>query len=255
MPSSILRNRPLPERYGPQAASVFDAEERRRFYGPDGRPTDPERLNWELLYRLEPALYERLIAGEHIHPGAVQWLPEQSGRALELGAGGGRLTMQLASRCGELIATDPALPLMSVLHRKLSAAGVCNVQCARAFFDSVPVATSTCDLVISCSAFSARSERDPEGCLREMERCCVPGGMIVVIWPEDVGWLEHRGFTRVTFDGDLAVEFGTMREALELTRIFYPDALDAVRRGGSATVPYDVLGMLPPRELCWRTAE
>ena len=254
MPQSV-RNRPLHERYGPAAASVFDAEERRRFYGPDGRPTDPDRLNWELLYRLEPALYERLVAGEHIHPGAVQWLPEQSARALELGAGGGRLTMQLASRCRELIATDPALPLMSVLRRKLSAAGVCNVQCARAFFDAVPVPTGTCDLVVSCSAFSARTERDPEGCVREMERCCAPGGMIVVIWPEDCGWLERQGFTKVTFDGDLAVDFGTMPEALELTQIFYPEALDAVRRGGSPTVPYDVLGMHPPHDLCWKAVE
>jgi SAM-dependent methyltransferase len=252
MPRWILTDRPLHERYAPEAASVFDAEECRRLFGPDGAPADRERLDWELLYRLEPALYERLVAGEHLHPGVVDWLPAQSAHVLELGAGGGRFTMHLAPRCGELIATEPAIPLMSVLHGKLSAAGVCNVRCARAFFDSVAVASASCDLVISCSAFSPHTERDPERCLEEMERCCVPGGMIVVVWPDDLEWLEDQGFTRVTFEGAMAVEFGTMPEALELTRIFYPQAHEAVRRGGSPTVPYEVLGMHPPRDLCWK---
>ena len=41
----------------------------------------------------------------------------------------------------------------------------------------------------------------------------------------------------------MAVEFGTMAEALELTAIFYPHALDEVRIHDSPTVPYEMLGM------------
>ena len=48
--------------------SVLDDEERCRFLDADGRPHDDSKLAWELLYRLEPELYERLIAGERLHP-------------------------------------------------------------------------------------------------------------------------------------------------------------------------------------------
>lgn len=251
MPNTEVDERPLLQRYGPGAISVFDAAERCRFFNADGEPVDQEQLAWELLYRLEPALYERLIAGERIHPAIWQWLPRSSGNGLELGAGTGRLTLDLAAHCGHLIATEPAQPLLDILQRNLAGAGRPNVETARAFFDSVPVATASCELVISCSSFTPHAERDPEACLAEMVRCCVSGGLIVLVWPNDLPWLACHGFTRVVFDAPMVVEFGTMTEALELARIFYPNALRELRRHNSPTVPYELLGINPPRDLCW----
>jgi SAM-dependent methyltransferase len=250
--SYVSGGRPLNQRYLRDATSVFDNEERRRFYRPDGQPVDQERLNWEVLYRLEPGLYDRLIRGEHIHPRVLEWLPASSARVLELGAGTGRLTLPLAARCGELIATDPAAPLMNLLCAKLTATGIHNVSCRRAFFDAIPVPTASCDLVISCSAFVPQSEVDPDASLREMQRCCVSGGLIVVVWPPDVGWFLQRGFKHATFAGKMEHEFDSVTEAIELTRIFYPDALERVRDAGSPIVPYDVFRMKAPRDLCWK---
>jgi SAM-dependent methyltransferase len=254
-PNSGVDDRPLLQRYGPEAISVFDAEERCRFFDADGRPLDEVRLRWELLYRLEPALYERLIAGERLNPSIVEWLPASCARAVELGAGTGRLTLDLAERCGRLTATEPAMPLLSILERKLVDAGMTEVAVARGFFDSIPLASSSCDLVISCSAFTPTAERDPEACLIEMRRCAAPGGLIVVVWPNSLPWLGRHGFTRVEFPGAMAVDFGTRADALELTRIFYPTALEDVRSHDSPTVPYEMLGMNPPRDLCWMRVE
>jgi SAM-dependent methyltransferase len=248
----VSGGRPLHQRYLRDATSVFDREERRRFYRADGCPVDQERLNWEVLYRLEPGLYERLIRGEHIHPRVLEWLPRSSSRVLELGAGTGRLTLPLAARCGELIATEPAAPLMNLLCGKLTAAGIRNVSCRRAFFDSIPVPSASCDLVISCSAFVPDSEIDPDASLKEMERCCVPGGLIVVVWPQDAGWLEQCGYRHVKFAGRMEHEFDSVTEAIELTRIFYPDALEQVRDAESPNVPYDLFRMKAPRDLCWK---
>lgn len=250
-PSAGVSDRPLLQRYGEDSISVLDAEERRRLFDADGRPRDNVRLQWELLYRLEPVLYERLIAGERLNPAIVEWLPSSCRSVVELGAGTGRLTLSLAGRCASLTATDPAVPLLAILERKLAAAGMNNVLVARAFFDSIPVPSSSCDLVISCSAFTPAAERDPEACLDEMRRCCARGGLIVVVWPNSLDWLGRHGFTRVEFGGAMAVDFGTRADAVELARIFYPDALEDVRRLDSATVPYEVLGMNPPHDLCW----
>jgi len=243
------------QRYGPEAIAVLDAEERCRFLDADGRPRDPARLAWELLYRLEPDLYERLIAGERLHPAIIQWLPESCGCVVELGAGTGRLTLGIAPRCASLTAIEPAVPLLSVLRRNLASAGRGDVEVTRGFFDAVPVPSASCDLVISCSAFTPHAERDPEACLDEMRRCCARGGLIVVVWPNGIPWLERHGFTRVEFGGAMAVEFGSMAEALELTAIFHPHAIDDVRRHDSPTVPYEVFGVNPPRDLCWMRVE
>jgi hypothetical protein len=38
-----------------------------------------------------------------------------------------------------------------------------------------------------------------------------------------------------------------------MARIFYPGAVAEVRRRGRRRVPYDVLGMNPPRDLAFKT--
>jgi len=55
---------PLPERYAADALLVLDADEHARFLDEAGRPRHAEQPPWELLYRIEPDLYARLVAGE-----------------------------------------------------------------------------------------------------------------------------------------------------------------------------------------------
>jgi len=231
---------------------VFDAEERARFLDPEGRPRHPEQLPWELLYRLEPELYARLVAGERLHPAIIDWLPARSRQVLEIGAGTGRLTLDLAPRCDHLTAVEPAAPLRRRLAERVHAAQLSQVEVTHGFFDALPVSPASCDVVVSCSAFAPGSMAAPERCLEAMESRCVGGGLVVVVWPNQVDWLRDHGFERIVFDGSMSVEYASVSEALEMARIFYPAAVDAVARRASRFVDYDVLGIGPPRDLCWK---
>jgi hypothetical protein len=50
----------------------------------------------------------------------------------------------------------------------------------------------------------------------------------------------------------MSVEFGSYDEAVELAEIFYPKAAGEVRRRGGRSVPFDVLGINPPRDLAYK---
>ena len=247
----------LVRRYGPQQLEVFSDEELERFLGPVGGPSAAwdvagPAVAWELLYRVEPELYERLVAGERLHPGILAWLPARVGVAVEVGAGAGRLTVDLAPRCDRLIAVEPAGPMRARLASKL--AGNHGVEVREGFFERLPVPDGTADLVVACSAFTTESGHGAGAGLAEMVRVCRAGGLVVVIWPDDAAWLVSRGFQHVVFPGEMAVEFSSAEDAVELARVFAPEAVGWIERTGSARVPYDVLGTNPPRDLCWLRA-
>jgi len=123
--------RELRRRYTPADLTVFTREEASRFIPQgDGDPQHDIVLAWELLYRLEPELYERLASAERLHPGVVGWLPRVD-QIAEVGAGTGRLTMELVERGQCVVAVEPAPPLRRILRRKLAATG---------YPDPVPVA-------------------------------------------------------------------------------------------------------------------
>jgi SAM-dependent methyltransferase len=253
----------LVRRYGPEHLAAFTPVELERFLGPLGvvigdAAASWDRvgpaLAWELLYRVEPELYERLVAGERIHPGILAWLPLRVASAVEVGAGAGRLTVDLAPRCGSLVAVEPAAPMRALLERKLRGAGIVNVRVVDGFFERLPVDDGSADLVVACSAFTREPGHGGEAGLTEMLRAARPGGLVVVIWPDDPPWLVERGFQHVVFPGDMSVGFPDVEEALELAGVFFPEAVGWIRRTGSAEVPFDVLGVNPPRDLCWRRA-
>jgi hypothetical protein len=78
---------------------VLTEDEAKRFApGETANPRSDITLAWELLYRLEPELYERLVAAERLHPGVLAWLPHDVERIVEVAAGTGRLTLELVAR-------------------------------------------------------------------------------------------------------------------------------------------------------------
>jgi hypothetical protein len=50
----------------------------------------------------------------------------------------------------------------------------------------------------------------------------------------------------------MAMEFASVEEAIELAWIFYPQAVDEIRRRGDRHVPYELLGVNPPRDLAYK---
>jgi SAM-dependent methyltransferase len=244
----------LRKRYTAADRGVFTRDEASRFVPRgDGDPRNDVDLAWELLYRLEPELYDRLASAERLHPGILGWLACAVDRIAEVGAGTGRLTMGLLGRAQEMVAVEPALPMRRILRRKLAAADHGDrVRVIRGFFDQLPLPNDFADLVVACSVWTPSPAHGGEGGLAEMERVCRPGGCVAIIWPNHLDWLAARGYRHVSFPGAMSMEFGSHQEAVELANIFYPEAAGEVRRLGRRTVPYEVVGVNPPRDLAYK---
>ena len=243
---------PLMERYSTADLRVFSAEESARFL--DRTIADPQRdatLAWEVLYRLEPELYERLVAAEHLHPGILEWLPPHVPRIIEVGAGTGRLTLELVARCDQLTAVEPAAALRERLSAKL--ASVTNTRIISGFFDALPLADQSAELVVACSALTPEPAHGGDRGLAEMERVCAAGGMVVIVWPNQPEWLAMHGYRYLSFPGPMTMDFATASEAVQLATIFYPHAVAEIKARGQRQVPYDLLGVNPPRDLAYRT--
>jgi len=241
-------------RYTVADLDALSPDEARRFLA--GGPGDPHvdvSLAWEVLYRREPELYDRLATAERLHPGVLEWLPADVDRIVEVGAGTGRLTLALLGRARQIVAVEPARPLREILTRKLRRAehgGRARV--IAGFFDDLPVADDWSDLVVTCSAFTPDAGHGGEIGLTEMERVCRPGGCVVIVWPNNVGWLEARGYRHLSFAGEMFAEFASAEDAAELTEIFYPAAATEVRRRGRRRVSFDLLGINPPRDVAFK---
>ena len=244
---------PLTQRYSTVDLRVFSAEESRRFLA--GTIADPQHnpsLAWELLYRLEPDLYDRLVAAEPLHPGILEWLPPHVPRIIEVGAGSGRLTRDLVARCDQLTAIEPAQPLRERLRGKLLPT-VGNVRIISGFFDALPSPDRAAELVIACSALTPEPAHGGDRGLAEMERVCTPDGMVVIVWPNDPDWLVARGYRYLSFPGPMTMDFASLTEAVDMAAIFYPDAVAEIQARGERRVPYDILGVNPPRDLAYKT--
>jgi SAM-dependent methyltransferase len=246
--------RELRTRYDAADLGVLTQEEARRFLaGGSGDPRTDMTLAWELLYRLEPELYDRLVSAERLHPGVIGWLPDNVERIVEVAAGTGRLTLDLVGRARELVAIEPAAPLREILERKLERATDTDLtRVSEGFFDELPVSDDCADVVVACSALTPAPGHGGEAGLAEMERACRPGGCVVIVWPNNLRWLAARGYRHVRFDGAMFLEFASHEEAVELIEIFHPRAVEQVRRQGKRRVPYDLLGINPPRDLAYK---
>jgi SAM-dependent methyltransferase len=245
----------LRRRYSAAEVGVLTEAEAKRFgAGETADPRSDITLAWELLYRLEPELYERLVAAERLHPGVLAWLPHDVERIVEVAAGTGRLTLQLIERAREVVAIEPAAPLREILNEKLLGSDHGHrARVVPGFFDDLPVADDYADLVVACSALTPAPGHGGDAGLAEMERVCRSGGCVVIVWPNELPWLAAHGYRHVSFDdGEMFVEFASREEAAELTEIFYPRGGDEVRRHGWRRVPYEALGVNPPRDLAYK---
>ena len=125
--------------------------------------------------------------------GIVDWLPTSADRIIEVGAGSGRLTLELIERGREVVAIEPATGLRQILERKLAKADHgYRARVTHGFFDDLPVVSDSADLVVACSVLTPAPGHGGDIGLAEMERVCRPGGCVAIIWPNNISWLATR---------------------------------------------------------------
>jgi SAM-dependent methyltransferase len=152
------------------------------------------------------------------------------------------------------MAIEPAAPLRDLLTQRLARARYGHrARVVGGFFDDLPLPDDWSDLVVACSAFTPEAAHGGAVGLTEMERVCRPGGCVAIVWPNNLSWLAARGYRYLSFGEDeMFVEFASVDEAVELTEIFYPGAAAAVRRDGRRRVPFELLGVNPPRDVAFK---
>jgi SAM-dependent methyltransferase len=215
-----------------------------------------EHLFWDLTYWKTPLEYERLTAGEHVHLGALDFARVDGAVVLDAGAGSGRVTLPLARRARRVYAMEPAPPLLGLLEDKLATAGLHNVDLLRGVFRRVPLPDDSVDAVVTCSAFGQEESRGGECGLDELQRVTRCGGRIVVMWPGDPDWFIGHGFQYTSLPGRLTITFPTMEDAWSVASRFYGQAaLAALSTSYRPELPFSVLGVKPPRDLCWLTVQ
>jgi SAM-dependent methyltransferase len=160
----------------------------------EGDPVATQRVLracfWTLVYNLLPNRWDALSRVEPIHPGVLQALPADGVRVLEVGAGSGRLTVNLTARARSLLAVEPVAPLRAILEERVPGIAILD-----AVAQDLPVADRWADLTVAC----AIPGPDPAS-VREMERCTSRGGTVALISPEHPEWFEANGWPRLRFD-------------------------------------------------------
>lgn len=211
------------------------------------------RLFWPLVYWLRPDDYEELIHGEHISPRLLSELDIDGRIVCDIGAGTGRFALLAAPRAHQVIAVDGAPGLLERLAATALRLGYTNIETRRGAFTALPLADATVDLAVACAAFTTFGPHGGDAAVREAERIVRPGGDVAIIWPEDRGRLCARGYQYVHVRGEGAVHFRDVATAARLCETYYSaSAAEWVRAHQSPDVPYGVLGVRPPTDMCIR---
>ena len=140
---------------------------------------------WTLVYHLEPERWDRLAQVEPLSPDLVRLLPRVH-RAVDVGAGSGRLTQHLVRRAEEVVAIEPALGLIRLLRGRLP-----EVHALSAWAEALPLRDGWSQLTTACGAFGPDAQ-----VLAELERVTCAGGVIALINPEEPEWFEAHGWER-----------------------------------------------------------
>ena len=215
-----------------------------------------ELLFWPLVYWNDPDDYEELINGEHLHPRLLEAIDLDGRTVCDIGAGTGRFSLAAAPRANRIIAVDAVPGLLRRLEAKATAAGLNNIATRRGRFTSLPLPDGSVDIAVACSSFTTGGPHGGDTAISEAQRVVRRGGDVVVIWPQDPHWFLQRGFQYIAVHGERTVHFRDVRTAERLcSRYYSADAATWVRVHNSAEVPFSVLGMSPPSDLCIKRVE
>lgn len=122
-------------------------------------------------------------------PQAIEWLvPTSTRRALDLGAGTGKLTRQLSERGLDVVAVEPSAGMREQLTRTLPAVPV-----LAGFAEDIPLTDHSVDAVVVAQAWHWI---DPDRAIPEVARVLTPGGQLGLVWntrDEREDWVAQLG--------------------------------------------------------------
>jgi SAM-dependent methyltransferase len=180
----------LPQEVRRHELSWVPVAERRRVEA--GDPAAIERLRralfWTFIYHLQPKLWDALAKVEPIHPDVIAALPISAGRGVDIGAGSGRLTQHLVTRCEQVVAVEPSAGLRSILKNRMP-----TVQIVAGWAEALPLEDRCSDLTAACGALGPEPD-----VLSELQRVTAIGGLMALINPECPEWFEAHGWSRLT---------------------------------------------------------
>ncbi|MBV8194160.1 MAG: methyltransferase domain-containing protein [Candidatus Dormibacteraeota bacterium] len=215
-----------------------------------------EKLFWPLVYWNRPDEYAALIRGERIHQRILDELDLDGRIVCDIGAGCGRFALAAAKTAARVIAVDVIPALLERLREQAKHEGIRNIDIRRGRFSALPLDDASIDCAVACSAFTSTGPHGGERALTEAERIVRPGGQVAIIWPQDARWYTARGYTYIRVEGSGAVEFQDSEEAESLCRRYYSEAAARwVHDTGNTCVPYSVLGVPPPNDVCLKRIE
>ena len=135
-----------------------------------------------------------------------------AGRVLEVAAGTGLITVAIAPRVRQLVATDYAEAMLAALRRRVEQAGLTNVECVHADIYALEYPPATFDAVVAANVLHLVP--DLTGALASLKRVLCPGGLLVApVYCHDetlgarltsrvmraIGQPMHRRFTTASF--------------------------------------------------------
>lgn len=100
-------------------------------------------------------------------------------RAIDVGAGGGRLAVPLARRCRELVAVEPSQAMRAVLAEESARHGIRNIRVVAATWEEAPAELEPAELVFA--AHVTYGVRPVEPFLRKLDAMATRHAVIVVM--------------------------------------------------------------------------
>lgn len=141
--------------------------------GPDDQSGGEDRSEHARSFDRAAALY---AAARPDYPAAaLDWLlPQETRRVLDLGAGTGKLTVQLVEAGLQVTAVEPSSSMLAQLRRALP-----DVEAHKAPAEAIPAADGTFDAVLVAQAFHWFNG---VAALTEIARVLRPGGVVGLLW-------------------------------------------------------------------------
>lgn len=211
-----------------------------------------DQLFWPLVYWTRPDDYAELIRGERIAARVLDELDVGGKDVCDIGAGTGRFALAVARQARRVVAIDAVPALLGRLQTTARQRGLA-IETRRGSFRALPMPDRSVDLAVACSAFTITGPHGGLRALREAERIVRPGGTVAIIWPQHPAWFRAHGYQHVVVRGCGSIQFRDVSTAQRLCAMYHSAAAARwVRQHATADVPYSVLGVQPPNDLCVR---